>query len=86
MNLLIQKQILSLDPPFRGEAKLKMTKLLPLKVYPFARIKKCKDPENSFNPTALRQAKIVYNFGLSECNRVMNEKRRLALHILHRYE
>ena len=25
---------------------------------------------NSFNPTALRKAKIVYNFGLSECNRV----------------
>ena len=24
----------------------------------------------SFNPTALRKAKIVYNFGLSECNRV----------------
>ena len=22
------------------------------------------------NPTALRKAKIVYNFGLSECNRV----------------
>ena len=24
----------------------------------------------AFNPTALRKAKIVYNFGLSECNRV----------------
>ena len=23
------------------------------------------------NPIALRKAKIVYNFGLSECNRVM---------------
>ena len=23
-----------------------------------------------FNPTALRKAKIVYNIGLSECNRV----------------
>ena len=23
-----------------------------------------------FNPIALRKAKIVYNFGLSECNRV----------------
>ena len=23
-----------------------------------------------FNPTAPRKAKIVYNFGLSECNRV----------------
>ena len=23
-----------------------------------------------FNPTALRKAKIVYNFGLFECNRV----------------
>ena len=23
-----------------------------------------------FNPMALRKAKIVYNFGLSECNRV----------------
>ena len=25
-----------------------------------------------FNPIALRQAKIVYNFGLSECNGVKN--------------
>ena len=24
------------------------------------------------NPIALRKAKIVYNFGLSECNRVKN--------------
>ena len=24
----------------------------------------------SFNPITLRKAKIVYNFGLSECNRV----------------
>ena len=27
-----------------------------------------------FNPIALRKAKTVYNFGLSECNRV-NEKK-----------
>ena len=26
----------------------------------------------NFNPIALRKAKIVYNFGLSECNRVKN--------------
>ena len=26
-----------------------------------------------FNPIALRKAKIVYNFGLSECNRVKEE-------------
>ena len=26
-----------------------------------------------FNPVALRKAKIVYNFGLSECNRVNGE-------------
>ena len=26
--------------------------------------------ENYINPIALRKAKIVYNFGLSECNRV----------------
>ena len=25
-----------------------------------------------FNPIAFREAKIVYNFGLSECNRVNN--------------
>ena len=25
---------------------------------------------NCFNPIAFRKAKIVYNFGLSECNRV----------------
>ena len=28
-------------------------------------------PLTHFNPTALRKAKIVYNFGLSECNRVV---------------
>ena len=27
-------------------------------------------PTISFNPMALRKTKIVYNFGLSECNRV----------------
>ena len=27
---------------------------------------------HSFNPIALRKARIVYNFGLSECNRVEN--------------
>ena len=27
---------------------------------------------NHFNPIALRTAKIAYNFGLSECNRVNN--------------
>ena len=26
--------------------------------------------EKLFNPIALRKAKIVYNFGLSECNRL----------------
>ena len=26
-----------------------------------------------FNPIALRKAKIVHNFGLSECNRVKSE-------------
>ena len=26
-----------------------------------------------FNPIALREAKIVYNFGLSECERVKSE-------------
>ena len=29
---------------------------------------------NSFNPIALRKAKIVYNFGLSECNRVKHQQ------------
>ena len=27
--------------------------------------------KNTINPVALRKAKIVYNFGLSECNRLM---------------
>ena len=27
-----------------------------------------------FNPVALRKAKIAYNFGLSECNRVKKKK------------
>ena len=30
---------------------------------------------HSFNPIALRKAKIVYNFGLSECNRVKRRPR-----------
>ena len=35
-----------------------------------------------FNPIALRQAKIVYNFGLSECNRVKvsDENQNIYLH------
>ena len=28
-----------------------------------------------FNPTVLREAKIVYDFGLSECNRVKESVR-----------
>ena len=28
--------------------------------------------ESNVNPVALRKAKIAYNFGLSECNRVKN--------------
>ena len=28
----------------------------------------------NFNPIALRKAKIVYNFGLSECNRVAQKR------------
>ena len=33
-------------------------------------------PHNAghFNPIALRKAKIVFNFGLSECNRVKGKK------------
>ena len=34
-----------------------------------------------FNPIALRKAKIVYNFGLSECNRV-----EIVLHLNVKYE
>ena len=30
----------------------------------------CVSFDGSFNSVALRKAKIVYNFGLSECNRV----------------
>ena len=33
-------------------------------------IKFSKDAAGIFNPFALRKAKIVYNFGLSECKRV----------------
>ena len=35
----------------------------------------CNADENSINPTALRKAKIVYNFGHSECNRVKGTNR-----------
>ena len=34
------------------------------------------------NPIALRMAKIVYNFGLSECNRVNMPKRLSGLKVL----
>ena len=33
------------------------------------------------NPIALRKAKIVYNFGLSECNRV-----KIAIHLCRSFE
>ena len=29
--------------------------------------------ESTLNPTTLRKSKIVYNFGLSECNKVEGE-------------
>ena len=35
----------------------------------------------ALNPIALRKAKIVYNFGLSECNRV-NSRHSYELHIV----
>ena len=35
------------------------------------------------NPIALRKAKIVYNFGLSECNRVKGTNFHLLAYILH---
>ena len=38
---------------------------------------------NVFNPIALRKAKIVYNFGLSECSRVKLEHQSLVVHATH---
>ena len=35
-----------------------------------------------FNPTALRKTKLVYNFGLSECNRI---KTQTLMHIFKRW-
>ena len=35
------------------------------------------------NPSALRQAKIAYNFGLSECNRVIIPKPTLQCWLIH---
>ena len=35
-----------------------------------------------FNPAALRKAKIVYNFGLSECNRVKEVKTTAKIFII----
>ena len=35
--------------------------------------------KTEFNPTALRKAKILCNFGLSECNRV-NQKTKLKVY------
>ena len=46
------------------------------------------DSISQANPIALRKAKIVYNFGLSECNRVKLSKNfdtfqlQVALHLL----
>ena len=38
---------------------------------PFKLSKECfRIPKATFNPIALRKAKIAYKFGLSECNRV----------------
>ena len=34
---------------------------------------------STLNPIALRKAKIVYNFGLSECNRVKRKEQRALL-------
>ena len=61
-NLLPSGKFVPLKVEYHSELrepKLKKAELLPLKVYPF-----------SLTPFALRKAKIVCNFGLSECNRV----------------
>ena len=44
-----------------------MSKLFPVLVDPI--LEGLQEEENCF-PIALRKAKIIYNFGLSECNRV----------------
>ena len=36
----------------------------------------------ALNPTALRKAKIVYKFGLSECNRVKGKECTKTMHLL----
>ena len=38
-----------------------------------------------FNSIALRKAKIVYNFGLSECNRVNKEEKFVLKLLVFRY-
>ena len=38
-----------------------------------------------FNPIALRKAKIVYNFGLSECSRVKRVEHLRTLKVRHNY-
>ena len=61
-----------------GKHCLTAKKILKKKNYEFKNLKISKQSFNGliqiswviFNPIALRKAKIVYNFGLSECNRV----------------
>ena len=40
----------------------------------FAAISRHYDKKYMFNPIPLRETKIVYNFGFSECNRVKMNK------------
>ena len=64
-NLLLApgaNSFLSELTPSEKRGKIVVLHLLPLQVCPFTSI--------LFNPIALRKAKIVCNFGLSECNRV----------------
>ena len=36
-------------------------------------------PDKRINPIALRKAKIAYNFGISECNRVKDNSKEIFL-------
>ena len=53
--------------PFVPNEKLM---LLVVQIFKHARISRSVLQLLPFNPIALRKAQIVYNFGLSECNRV----------------
>ena len=62
----------SLEPSQRDSSNEGFKSLFPCKIYPLIALSLLLTwtTVTFFNPISLRKAKIVYNFGLPECNRV----------------